>query len=370
MSGSVVASKNAPVKSVSAIRVMVADDSAVIRGIVSRWIDADKDMTVVAAAVNGQDAVDKAKTAKPDIIVLDIEMPVMDGISALPLLLKACPGAKIIMASTLTRRNAEISLKALSLGATDYVPKPTSVGGGEAAEEFRRELMSRITALGRTRYVSGKATGAASVSGGKGAALTLRKASMAMPQILAIGSSTGGPQALMQVVSAIAPQLNVPVLITQHMPATFTAILAESLTRSSGIPCVEGANGMKLEPGHVYLAPGDFHMTIKGKGGPIELSQSAPENFCRPAVDPMFRSIAAAYGPSTLGVVLTGMGADGREGARAIASVSGTTLAQDEATSVVWGMPAAVAQAGLASAVLPLASVGQEIRKYLGLKPR
>lgn len=375
-------------KGASAIKVLVVDDSAVIRGIVSRWVDAAPDMMVAGLAVNGQEAIERTRAMKPDVIILDIEMPVMDGITALPLLLQACPGAKVIMASTLTRRNAEISLKALSLGACDYVPKPTSIGGGDAAEEFRRELLTRISAVGRKKLqfsrpgdvvapAGGKATSntsAAPATGSqfanKAGPIVLRKASILPPQVLAIGASTGGPQALVQVIQSIAPNLNVPVLVTQHMPATFTAILAESLSRSSGLTCVEGANGMKLEPGRVYIAPGDYHMTIKGKGGPIELNQNAPENFCRPAVDPMFRSIASAYGAATLAVVLTGMGSDGREGARTIAGVNGTVLAQDEPSSVVWGMPGAVAQAGVASAILPLQTVGPEIRKYLGLKAR
>jgi two-component system chemotaxis response regulator CheB len=401
-----------------AIRVLVVDDSSVIRGIVSRWIEAAAETTLFGSAVNGQDALERVKTDKPDIIVLDIEMPSMDGISALPLLLKACPQAKIIMASTLTRRNAEISLKALALGAADYVPKPTSLGGGEAAEDFRRELFARITALGGKRLrrtpaprptptaeaaprapfppvppvvtptsraetpsVPVKPAGLPiraphapvstdDTSVPARAAIQLRKSALLPPQILVIGSSTGGPQALVAVISAIAPQLNVPVLITQHMPATFTSILAESLSRVSGLKCVEGANGMMLERGCVYVAPGDYHMVIKGKGGPIELNQNPPENFCRPAVDPLFRSVAAAYGASALAVVLTGMGSDGREGSRSIVGAGGTVIAQDEETSVVWGMPGAVAQAGLAAAVLPLNSVGTEIRKHLGLRPK
>jgi two-component system chemotaxis response regulator CheB len=386
----------------TAIKVLVVDDSAVIRGIVVRWIEAAPDMVVAGAAINGQDALDKVKSSMPDVVVLDIEMPVMDGITALPQILKLCPHAKVIMASTLTRRNAEISLKALALGATDYVPKPTSIGGGDAAEEFRRELLSRVSAIGRKRASAQKAAAAASTvvrprpaasapsaislpataaPGSltthlpsqfqpKDGPLVLRKASLIPPQIVAIGASTGGPQALVQVIQAIAANLSVPVLITQHMPATFTAILAESLSRSSGLKCVEGATGMKLEPGCVYIAPGDYHMIIKGKGGPIELNQNPPENFCRPAVDPMFRSVSAAYGAATLAVVLTGMGADGREGARVIVGSNGTVIAQDEASSVVWGMPGAVAQAGLASAILPIQSVGLEVRKYLGLKAK
>ena len=345
------------------VRVMVVDDSAVIRGFLTRWIESEPGLKVVASAQNGKVALDQVKAADPDVIVLDIEMPEMDGITALPLLIKACPNARVIMASTLTRRNAEISLKALSLGATDYVPKPTSVGPSEQGEAFRRDLCARITALGRARPAAPRSEPAA-----PSGPIKLRSASSAAPAILAIGSSTGGPQALTQFVVAIAPKLNVPVVITQHMPATFTTILAETLGRASGLKCVEGASGMKLEPGCLYVAPGDSHMVIKSRGGPIELTQTPPENFCRPAVDPMFRSIAEAYGPAALAVVLTGMGCDGREGARAIAAKGGTILAQDEATSVVWGMPAAVAHAGLASAVLPLNSIGAEVRKYLGIK--
>jgi two-component system, chemotaxis family, protein-glutamate methylesterase/glutaminase len=420
MSQGLASRTTASAQGTDAIRVLVVDDSSVIRGIVSRWIEAAAETTLFGSAVNGQDALERVKTDKPDIIVLDIEMPGMDGITALPLLLKACPQAKIIMASTLTRRNAEISLKALALGAADYVPKPTSLGGGEAAEDFRRELFARITALGGKRLRRAPAPAPRPVSTAEvapraaippvspgvapasrvetpaapvkpaalpiraphapvsnddatvpaRAAIQLRKSALLPPQVLVIGSSTGGPQALVAVITAIAPQLNVPVLITQHMPPTFTSILAESLSRVSGLKCVEGANGMMLERGCVYVAPGDYHMVIKGKGGPIELNQNAPENFCRPAVDPLFRSVAAAYGASALAVVLTGMGSDGREGSRSIVGAGGTVIAQDEETSVVWGMPGAVAQAGLAAAVLPLNSVGTEIRKHLGLRPK
>jgi two-component system chemotaxis response regulator CheB len=379
--------ESVPSTSGEPIRVMVVDDSSVIRGIVSRWIEASGEMALAGIAVNGSDAVKRAAALRPDIIILDIEMPEMDGITALPQLLKVCPQTRVIMASTLTRRNAEISLKALSLGASDYVPKPTSLGGGDAAEDFRRELMTRITALGRRRKgvpgvrgaspsragdmtPSAVRPGAPGPAGTAKSGLPLQKPSSVPAQILAIGSSTGGPQALVQVVSALAPDLNVPVLITQHMPPTFTAILAESIARSSGLKCVEAASGMMLERRFVYVAPGDYHMTLRGKGGPIELNQSPPENFCRPAVDPMFRSVAAAYGPLALCVVLTGMGADGREGARAVVGAGGTVIAQDEESSVVWGMPGAVAHAGLASAIVPLDLVSAEIKKLLGPRAR
>lgn len=352
------------------IRVMVVDDSAAIRGFLTRWIESDPQLKVVGSAHNGRVAVEQVGKINPDIIILDIEMPEMDGIAALPHLLKASPNSRIIMASTLTRRNAEISLQALSAGATDYVPKPTSVGSNEAGEAFRRDLVNKIISIARSRRPRAVGKPGASVSLGQLIAgpLKLRSASSAMPQILAIGSSTGGPQALGEVLKAIAPGINVPVVITQHMPPTFTAILAESLSRISGLNCAEAKSGDMLKTGHVYVAPGDYHMLIGGRNGPIELTQSAPENFCRPAVDPMLRSISAAYGPAMLAVILTGMGSDGCEGARVVAAGGGTILTQDEATSVVWGMPAAVAQAGLASAILPLGAVGAEIRKQLGMR--
>ncbi|MDZ4741608.1 MAG: chemotaxis response regulator protein-glutamate methylesterase [Alphaproteobacteria bacterium] len=347
------------------IRVMIVDDSAVIRGFLTRWIEADPGLAIVATACNGKVAVDSVKVARPDVIVLDIEMPEMDGLTALPLLINAAPQAKIVMASTLTRRNAEISMKALSLGAADYLAKPTSVGTGEVGETFRRDLIGRIYALGgRIRKTGPGQAGLISDP------IKLRQAASVRPQIIAIGSSTGGPPALLQIIAALAPGLDVPVVITQHMPATFTAILAENLARASHLNCQEGKSGTMLAPGCVYIAPGNYHMEVSGRGGPLMLSQAPPENFCRPAVDPMFRSIAAAYGSSVLALVLTGMGADGREGGRAIASGGGTVLAQDEATSVVWGMPGAVAQAGLASAVLPLNAIAGEVRKYLGLKTK
>jgi two-component system chemotaxis response regulator CheB len=368
------------------IRVLVVDDSSVIRGVVSRWIEASSETVLAGLAVNGADAVRRASLLKPDIIVLDIEMPEMDGLAALPLLLKSCPQARIIMASTLTRRNAEISLKALSLGASDYVPKPTAMNGTDAAEDFKRELFNRILGLGRRARAPGatlRATGGGVPSpsdtsrpggqpGGVAGRSTyrLQKPSLLPAQILAIGSSTGGPQALTRVISSIAADVTVPVLVTQHMPPAFTSILAESLARASGLTCLEAEAGMMLERRCVYVAPGDYHMTIRGRAGPIELSQGPAENFCRPAVDPMMRSVAAAYGPHALGVILTGMGSDGREGARAIVVAGGTIIAQDEDSSVVWGMPGAVANAGLAAAIVPLDGVAAEIKKHLGLRTR
>jgi len=339
----------------SNVRVMLVDDSAVIRGVLTRWIAADPALSVVASVANGKSALSAVESARPDVIVLDIEMPEMDGLTALPLLVKAAPQAKIVMASTLTRRNAEISMTALSLGAHDYLPKPTSVVSNAAGETFRRELIEKLHALGGRRGAKISASLAPP-------SLSLRTPSATRPQIIAVGCSTGGPQALTQVLTDIAPGLALPILVTQHMPAHFTAIFAESLARTTGLKCMEGREGVMLSPGCVYIAPGDYHMTLSQRGGPIALNQNAPENYCRPAVDPMLRSVSAAYGPATLAIILTGMGSDGREGARAAVAAGGTVIVQDEATSVVWGMPGAVATAGLASAVLPISGIAETVR--------
>lgn len=351
-------------------RVMVVDDSAVVRGIITRWLEADPSIAVVASCGDGAQALRKAETTACDVIVLDVEMPNMDGLAALPALLKVAPGVRVIMASTRTRRNAEISLKALALGATDYVTKPESLHNADGIDNFRRNLTTMVKAIAEAKR---KARGPRPreplapmprveppivVPQG---AWALRPMSRERPQVIAIGCSTGGPQALFDIGRAIGPTLETPVLIAQHMPGTFTTILAEHLTRYTGRPCREGASGEPVEPGHVYVAPGEHHMEVeRGAGGRpvIRISDHPPENFCRPAADPLFRSVARAYGPRALGVVLTGMGVDGREGARAIVEAGGAVIAQDEATSVVWGMPGAVATAGLASAVLPLKEIG------------
>lgn len=366
-------------------RVMVVDDSAVIRGILTRWLEADPTLEVVASCANGLLALKAAREKPCDVIVLDIEMPEMDGLTALPQLVRAIPGVQVVMASTLTRRNADVSLKALAMGAADYLAKPESLREGTTAEDFHRDLLDKVknlAAVGRrkARWRTGLSTGSpAAVSGRDGAVaqptpastLKLRPWSSERPAILAIGSSTGGPQALLKVLALVGPSIEVPILVTQHMPATFTTILAEHIAKASGRPCTEGETGQSVQPGHIYVAPGGAHMEIEraaaGKNPTINLSHAPPENFCRPAVDPMFRSVARVYGARTLAVVLTGMGADGREGARAIAAAGGTIVAQDEPTSVVWGMPGAVATAGLASAIWPLDRVGPElVRVFAG----
>ena len=361
-------------------RVMVVDDSAVIRGLLSRNLEADPAISVVASAANGEVALKTLAKHDIEIIVLDIEMPVMDGMTALPLLLKAKPGVQVIMASTLTRHNAEVSLRAMANGAADYVTKPTSTSELHSTDSFKRELNDKIKAVAAAgrggRRAGARAAGAESgpgrpkrptptVATAPAAPIRLRQAPITRPDVIAIGSSTGGPPALFKLLGALGKDVSQPILITQHMPATFTALLAEHITRSTGIPASEGEDGEPIVPGRAYIAPGDFHMTVaRGEtNNVIRIVKTDPENFCRPAVDPMLRSMASIYGPRMLVLILTGMGHDGREGARAVTAAGGTVVAQDEASSIVWGMPGAVAATGLCSAVLPLSDIAPYVRK-------
>jgi two-component system chemotaxis response regulator CheB len=365
---------------------MVVDDSAVIRGLFTRSLEKDPDIKVVASVGDGKMAVDTLKRHDVDVVVLDIEMPVMDGLTAVPLLIGARPGLPIIMASTLTRKNAEVSMRALALGAKDYVTKPSTTSELTSAASFQQELIGKIKALGgKRRGLRGPAPPPAAAPAPtprpgiaetphlplhrppvRGTTVTLRPAGTEIPDVLAIGSSTGGPQALFNVLGQLPKDLRQPILITQHMPATFTTILAEHLTRISGRQCTEAKDGEPLEGGRIFLAPGDFHMVVEGNGPgkrTLRLLKTPPENFCRPAVDPMLRSMAESYGRRVLVAILTGMGYDGQRGAEHITQAGGTVIAQDEASSVVWGMPGAVALAGLCSAVLPIGEIGPYLQR-------
>ncbi|MDA7948709.1 MAG: chemotaxis response regulator protein-glutamate methylesterase [Hyphomicrobiaceae bacterium] len=358
------------------IKVMIVDDSAVVRGLVSRWVGEDPDMEACGRFSNGQLAVDGIVKSDPDVIVLDIEMPVMDGLTALPELLTRKPGVKVIMASTLTRKNAEVSMKALSLGATDYIPKPETNRGVTTSQEFRDELLRKIKAMvpqKKNRPVAGLATAQPQAAEAKAVpadpgSYEIRKFSNVAPRILAIGSSTGGPQALASLIGVVGPALrSVPCVITQHMPPTFTSILAEHLGRESGLPSKEGENGEKLLPGSIYVAPGGMHMAVvQGDGGPeLKLYDGPMINYCKPAVDPLFESVSKVYGAAVLGLVLTGMGHDGAAGAKVIADSGGSIIAQDQATSVVWGMPGATAEIGACAAILPLDQIGRKASSLL-----
>ncbi|WP_233346023.1 MULTISPECIES: protein-glutamate methylesterase/protein-glutamine glutaminase [Oceanicaulis] len=339
--------------------VLIIDDSAVVRGLVSRWIEADSRLQVAATCADGEVGVRKAAELQPDIVVLDIEMPRMDGLTALPQILKACPKAKVVMASTLTLKGGEITMRALSLGAADYAPKPEA-GRVAGAEAYRKELLDKLVAL------SPRSAGVAPRPAAVRPATPRPVAPARKPSLIAIGSSTGGPQALREVIAALPRDIKVPIVITQHMPKLFTAILAEHLSKL-GMPAAEAKEGEPLRPGRIYLAPGDFHMTLRSANGVISthIDQSPPVNFCRPAVDPLFNSCAKVAGNGVLAVVLTGMGHDGRDGARTIREAGGQVIAQDQASSVVWGMPGAVAEAGLADQILSLKDIGPELSRRL-----
>lgn len=352
--------ETAPSEAPGPIRVMIVDDSAVVRGLITRQLETDPALLVVARAANGRAALMELERAEVDVIVLDLEMPVMDGMTALPLLLEAAPGVRIIIASTLTSRNARIGMQALQAGATDYVSKPDG-GSLLNAEAFHRELLAKVRALGGVREPE-RIEPAVPASVPTQRALVPRPS--VRPEVLVIGGSTGAPPALMQVMQALRDGPSQPILIAQHMPPIFTAMLAEQLARAGGRPCAEAVDGEPVRSGQAYVAPGGSHMLVV-RDGPrtlIRLTQDPPEHFCRPAVDPLLRSVAGVYGPSAVAVILTGMGSDGALGCQALAEAGGRFAVQDEATSAVWGMPGAAARTGACEAVLPVDRIGPWLR--------
>ncbi|MCC3306547.1 chemotaxis response regulator protein-glutamate methylesterase [Sneathiella sp. HT1-7] len=368
-------------------RIMIVDDSAVIRGFLTRWLEAESDIQVVAIANNGVAALREFERTLPELVILDIEMPEMDGLTALPRLVQLDKSVQVIMASTLTRRNADVSLKALAMGAADYIAKPESTRDVNEKEEFHRGLLEKIRALGQTRRLRDRKAGKVAPRPtlkptllGETAPAPLHKKSTfnlrpygknLAPKVIAIGSSTGGPQALFKTFEALKGKTSLPILITQHMPATFTAILAEHLSKIYGKDCREASDGEKVLENRVYVAPGDWHMTVVRKGTDvvIKLNQEPPENYCRPSVDPMLRSLMTAYGSDVLAVILTGMGHDGLEGCKKLAESGAVVIGQDEETSVVWGMPGAVASADLCNGVFPLEKIPGAIENILKGRP-
>jgi two-component system, chemotaxis family, protein-glutamate methylesterase/glutaminase len=350
------------------VRVMVVDDSVVVRGLVSRWIEEEPGLEVVARHANGKLAVEDVVRSAPDVILLDIEMPVMNGLEALPLLLRARPDARVLMVSTLTKRNAEISFKALSLGALDYLPKPDTNREITISPDFHLEVVRKVKALAGAHALRSLRGEVDELVAREELPPSKRRSfSMVPPRVIAIGSSTGGPQALTNLLGSLSPSLSrIPVLVAQHMPPMFTTILAERLARATGRETKEGVDGERLVPGTIYVAPGDHHMTVRQTGTPsLRISGGPLVNFCRPAADPLFSSVAASFGPAALGVVLTGMGQDGAAGARAIADAGGSVIAQDEASSVVWGMPGAAVASGACAALLPPLGIADAIAKLV-----
>ena len=337
------------------IRVLIVDDSVLVRRLLSETFASCPKVEVAGIAASGEIALARIPLLKPDVVTLNIEMPGVDGIQALTQIRKRYPTLPVIICSPLTERTAAVTVEALSLGASDYVtiPRPRE-SLASASGQMPRELIEKILSLGR-RTASGD---------------TLLP-DLGVPRmqitgevsVLAIGASTGGPNALTQVIPSLPKDFPVPVVVVQHMPPLFTRSLAERLDSQSALPVREAEDGQALEPGGVWIAPGDFHMSLANRGRQvvIALNQNPPENFCRPAVDVLFRSVASVYGANTLALVMTGMGSDGARGALRIRHAGGEILVQDEASSVVWGMPRAVVNAGAADKICPLADIRMEL---------
>ena len=338
------------------IRVLVVDDSATIRSVLSATLGADPDLRVVGTAINGQVALASIAASPPDIVLLDVEMPVLDGIATLREIRRMHPKLPVLMFSSLTERGSKATLDALLAGANDYVAKPAAQTADEVAARIRDDVIVKIKTLvprgGPTMRVAPPVVARSPT--------TARKEPI---KAIVIAVSTGGPTALAEVLPAFAGSVRVPVLIVQHMPAYFTAQLAERLSKICNATVREAQAGQEIRPGDILLAPGGRHLEITGDAGTqrVRLTDDPPENSCRPAADVLFRSAARAWGAGTLGIVLTGMGRDGLQGSRQIVEAGGTVLAQDEFTSVVWGMPGEVVRAGLADAILPLPQIGVEV---------
>jgi two-component system chemotaxis response regulator CheB len=354
------------VTSMPKIRVLVVDDSVVIRRMVSDVLSGEPDIEVAGAAADGRIALQKIEQVNPDIVTLDVEMPVMDGLETLKELRKAHRRLPVIMFSTLTERGASATMDALALGAVDYVTKPANVGSAAAAlEKIRMELIPKIRAhIPRTAVFSARPS---SLPGFQVPHLPFSMASTrtvpSRVEVVAIGTSTGGPNALGELVPMLPKNFPVPIVIVQHMPPIFTKFLADRLSAKSQICVMEAQNGQELLPGHAYIAPGDFHMVVEryAQGVRVRTQREQPENSCRPAVDVLFRSVAEVYRGNTLAAIMTGMGQDGLRGCGRIREEGGQILAQDEATSVVWGMPGYVTNAGFADVVLPMGLLAGEI---------
>lgn len=347
------------------IRVLVVDDSVVIRRLLTDVIAGDPNIELAGVAANGRIALAKLPQINPDLVTLDIEMPELDGLGTLPELRKLYPKLPVIMFSTLTERGAVATLEALSLGATDYVTKPANVGSvAVGIQRVKDELLPKIKALCRLENNSSQ------IAPVRLPPLTVTpKRTMQRCDIVVIGSSTGGPQALTAVLTKLPANFPAPIVVVQHMPPVFTNHLANRLNQDCALAVFEATGTESLRPGQVLIAPGDFHLELQRNGAFVVAgtNRNPPENSCRPAVDVLFRSAASIYGSQCLGVVLTGMGQDGLRGSQAIVQAGGMVLAQDEATSVVWGMPRAVTQAGLAQRSLPLNAIGDELIRLTAL---
>ena len=341
------------------IRVLIVDDSVVMRRILSEVVAQDSELEVAGYAANGQIALNLLEQVAPDVVTLDIEMPVMDGLATLKAMRARRCYIPVIMFSTLTERGAEVTIESLALGASDYVAKPTELRGyASARDRIRDALIPKIKALSRkkTDYPSPSQTVLAPP-------LRRRNKIAERIDVVAIGCSTGGPNALAQLLPVLPGNFSVPVLIVQHMPPAFTRLLAQRLSSLCQLPVEESAGGEVLKPGTIWIAPGGFHLSVHCDQSlkRLGINQDPAENSCRPSVDVLFRSLVPAFAGHVLAVVLTGMGQDGLRGCQVLTDVGAQILVQDEATSVVWGMPGFVAKAGLADAIVPLPELGARI---------
>jgi two-component system chemotaxis response regulator CheB len=347
------------------IRVLIVDDSVVVRRLLSDLLAADPNCEVVGTAANGKIAIQKIPQVNPDIVTLDVEMPEMDGLETLAAIRKTHPRLPVIMFSALTEKAADATLKALALGATDYVTKPTASSATSAMDQVRDQLIPKIRCLCGVKPDVRQAVVGRTASQVRAKLVVPPLVRASRVDVVAIGCSTGGPNALAVLLPKLAQDFPVPIVITQHMPPLFTRMLAERMNASTSLRVREAQGGEVLEHGYVYIAPGDFHMDVRREGTAIRLAlhQAPPENSCRPAVDVMLRSVVSVYGAGSLGVILTGMGQDGMRGCELIREAGGHVVVQDEATSVVWGMPGAVARAGLADVVLPMDQIAAEVTR-------
>jgi two-component system chemotaxis response regulator CheB len=343
------------------IRVLIVDDAAVFRRAVAEELNKDPALEVVGTAANGRIALARMPQVNPDVVILDVEMPEMDGLAALKELRKTHPRLPVIMFSALTERGAEATLEALALGASDYFTKPATTGGMDSSlEVIREQLIPQIKALADTAGLTVKGRSPSTLPP---PLPRVRRPAPGPVGLVAIGVSTGGPNALAEVFRGLPADFPVPIVVVQHMLPMFTRLLAERLSAAFPIRVQEGSHGSLLEPGTAWIAPGNYHMIVRRDDCHVRsyLHQDPPENSCRPAADVLFRSVAQVFGPNALAVVLTGMGQDGLRGCEAVREAGGQVLAQDEATSVVWGMPGHVVRAGLADQVLPISRIGAEI---------
>ncbi len=349
------------------IRVLVVDDSVVIRRLVTHALEEDPVLEVVGAAANGAIALQRIPQLNPDVLTLDIEMPEMDGLETLRRIRREYPQLRVIMFSTLTERGAAVTLEALTLGADDYVAKASNEGSlDRSMTRLRQELVPKIKQFFQLPVQSraaGLAEPAHVTAASSPAGAPVFQSMKLRPRVLAIGVSTGGPAALGAILPQLPSEFRLPILVVQHMPPLFTRLLAERLNAICRLPVDEAKQGDPVEPGRILIAPGDFHLKVlsNGRGICIYLDQSPPQNSCRPAVDALFSSVGEAYGGAVIAVILTGMGQDGLRGSEILKAHGASVLAQDEASSVVWGMPGAVVKAGLADRVLPLDQVIPEV---------